>query len=199
MDRLARIVVTGCVAFLAALAVIAAAAPAHASPDRPTTRSDLARIFVERAVLADVTPRHRSAVSGWGPSECAGDLGGVGYHQRRRICYLMALEVMGDTGRNSAYPVFEPHELVTRAQAATVVRRLATQERVTMPAHAAVFIDVHRGSVHEPAIRWGAYHGLIAGFDTTPATFRPDDPVTIRQARTLAARVVGYWRAGGSR
>lgn len=192
-----RLILAAVAAVAAAAVTVADVTPAvAASPGAPATRHQVANIIVERGLLADVTPRDRSNL--WLGSECAADLEALTYYRRRKICYVMALGFMGDTGRSSAYPTFEPHATITRAQMATVVQRLATQESVRMPAHAAVFIDVKRNSTHEPAIRWGAYHGILRGYPTTPATYRPGAPVTVRQARNLVDRVVNHWRTGSA-
>lgn len=195
MDRIIRIGWKAVAALMLAFVLLAAAGQAKAAtPDDPATRSYAARIIVERALLADIPNRDRGGL--WQGTECMGDGHLVSFTQRRRICYLSALGIMGDTGRNAAYPTFEPNATITRGQMASIVWRLASQERTVLPAHAAVFIDVRRGSTHEPAIRFGAYHGLIRGYPGQPATFRPDDPVTRRQVRTLVARVVDHWRHG---
>lgn len=190
---LARRVAAGCVAFLVILAVLAAAAPAHAAAaDRPATREYITQVIVERAlhVPAEDLP----------DGDCYADRDAFtrtryGTHRAVYACYVRQLGYMHGTRRNAAgFPVFDPQSRVTRAQMASVIMRMATQERVELPNHAAVFIDVRRGSTHERAIRFGAVHGLIKGYPGTPATFRPDASVTRRQVRVLVGRVVAARR-----
>lgn len=178
----------------AAFTVAAVPAQAASRADRPATRSYVARVIVERALMADVTKQDRKTL--WTGSECFGDreFTVLPRAQRRRICYTAVFGYMGDTGRNSSYPTFEPDAHIRRDQMASVVWRLATFGEDLAPDGNGVFIDVNRSSVHEPAIRWAALHGIIRGFDTEPATFRPAQPLTRRQARVLVDRVVAHWR-----
>lgn len=126
---------------------------------------------------------------------------GYGAHREAFACYVRLLGFMEGTARRgpTGKPLFDPDGTLTRGQAASVLWRLATQERVVLPAHAAVFIDVSRRSVHEPAIRYGAFHGLIVGVrvpDGQAARFEPDAPVTRRQWLRMLQRVEDHWRAG---
>lgn len=195
-DRLIKAGFALILAFLLTLA-IAGAANAGTRNHEPATRAYVAKVITDRALLEDVTYPERREY--WNGTQCAADLHDVSRRLRRRICFVWGLGFMGDTGRNDAYPTFEPHAHVRRDQMATIVWRLATYGEDLPPRHAAVFVDVSSRNVHEDAIRWGALHGVIEGYDTTPATFRPANPVTRKQVRDLVDRVKVFWATGGQR
>ncbi len=199
MDRVIRVGWAALALVMAVLFVLAAAGQAQAASrrDEPASRNYVARVVVERALMSDITTRDRDLL--WVGSECFADRAftRLPLEQRRRVCYAANFSYLtGYWPDGAAYPVFRPHRKVTRAQMASVAWCLASFERERMPAHTAVFIDVDRGSTHEPAIRWSAYHGLVCGFDTEPAEFRPDAPVSRRHVRVIVARVVEHWRSG---
>lgn len=195
IDRLISIGFALVLAFLLTLAA-AGAANAGTRDHEPATRAYVVKQLVERALLEDVTYPERREY--WLGTECFADNYLVSKIQRKRTCFVASLGFMRgyDTG---AYPEFGHHDHVRRDQMASIVWRLATYGEELAPDGNGVFIDVSRRNVHEDAIRWGAYTGIIKGYDTTPATFRPAAPVTRRQVRTLVDRVTVYWATGGQR
>jgi hypothetical protein len=103
---------------------------------------------------------------------------------------------MGATGRSDRTLTFEPQERIRRDQMASVVARLASGSDPTRPERAG-FVDVTIRNVHRHAIGRAAFHGLIRGYDTRPATFRPDAHVSRGQAVDLMDRVWDYWAREG--
>lgn len=191
-----RLITAGFVLTAVFLATLAAAGAANAGTrdHEPATRSYVAKVLVERALLADVTPRDRKGY--WQGTECFGDLHGITRTQRRRICYVAAMGFMRGYDV-TPYPEFGARDRVRRDQMASVAWRLATYGEDKLPDHAASFIDVNRRSPHADAVRWGAYHGILRGYPGNPATFKPAQPVTRRQVRVIVDRVTRYWATAG--
>lgn len=81
---------------------------------------------------------------------------------------------------------FDPDSSVSRAQAATLIWRMAGS-----PAPSPVaphFVDVPAGSYYEDAVRWMAGHGITTG--TGSGRFSPDAPATRAEFVTLLWRLV---------
>ena len=102
--------------------------------------------------------------------------------QREPVAWLVANEVtVGVTADR-----FEPEGTLTRAQAATLIWRMAGSP--TPPADAPTFTDVPAGSYFADAVRWMARYGITGG--TGNGQFSPDDPVTRAQFVTFLWRAV---------
>ncbi|MEM9201753.1 MAG: S-layer homology domain-containing protein [Actinomycetota bacterium] len=81
---------------------------------------------------------------------------------------------------------FDPNGVVTRAQAATFIWRMAGQPAA--PSDAPTFSDVPAGAYYETAVRWMASKGITTG--TSPNHFSPNDPTTRAQLVAFLWRLV---------
>ncbi|BDF68580.1 hypothetical protein CE91St43_25520 [Oscillospiraceae bacterium] len=93
--------------------------------------------------------------------------------------------IMTGTGENS----FSPNGSVTRAQAVTVLARLAGAER----AETAAFSDVASGSWYAGYVGWACDGGIVEGDGA--GRFLPDEAVTAEQMALMLARYDGGYAA----
>ncbi len=111
----------------------------------------------------------------------------------RSSWYTSAVDWAADTGvtTGTGGGLFEPDGVVTRAQMATFLWRVAGRS-TGWPTSA--FADVAPGTWYTDAVDWLAANGITTG--TSPTTFSPDDPVTRAQMVTFLwrlARTPGAW------
>ena len=89
---------------------------------------------------------------------------------------------------------FDPNGLVTRAQAATFIWRMAG--RPAPPADAPTFSDVPAGIWYEDAVRWMAATGITTGISSTE--FAPQEVATRAHLVTFLWRLVDQPDAGSA-
>ena len=103
------------------------------------------------------------------------------------------------TGLMSGYSgtsKFGPYDSLTRAQAATILYRLANPESTatTVPAdyakeNTAGFVDIETGVYYTAAINWAKEMGIMTGdAGTNYTTVRPNDPVARQELATMIYR-----------
>lgn len=102
--------------------------------------------------------------------------------QQLPVAWLVANDIT--TGTSAA--TFSPSQLVTRAQAATFVWRLAGSP--VPPSNAPHFSDVDPDAYYHDAVRWMAGHGITVGIGT--GTFGPDRTATRAELVTFLWRLV---------
>lgn len=102
--------------------------------------------------------------------------------QREPVAWLVANDVTVGLAPDS----FGPDGLLTRAQAATLIWRMAGSP--TPPSDAPTFGDVPTGSYYEQAVSWMARYDITGG--TGNNEFSPDDAVTRAQFVTFLWRAV---------
>ena len=77
---------------------------------------------------------------------------------------------------------FAPGEVVSRAQAVTVLWRVAGEPNAGAP----VFPDCERDAFYAKAVAWANSEGVVTGYED--GTFGPEDPVTREQLATMIER-----------
>lgn len=102
--------------------------------------------------------------------------------------YVLSNGIM--QGYDSGY--FGPHHTLTRAQAATVLYRLATGG--SGAGGASSFPDVPAGAYYTAAVEWCRQAGVVTGYATS-GLFGPNDPVTREQLAVMAYRFAGLYGA----
>ncbi|MDW3217932.1 MAG: SpoIID/LytB domain-containing protein [Acidimicrobiales bacterium] len=88
------------------------------------------------------------------------------------------------TGTSDA--AFSPHAIVTRAEAATFLWRLAGEPASDEPHD---FVDVADNRFYTEAVRWMVEHGITTG--TSSTTFEPDKVLTRGEIATFLWRLAG--------
>lgn len=88
------------------------------------------------------------------------------------------------------YPdgTFRPNQAVTRAELATMIARLLTQNNI--PAQEDQFKDVPEFKFSTDAINYVANLGIMKPYED--GTFRPMNPVTLKEAREVMSRLATY-------
>ena len=92
-----------------------------------------------------------------------------------------------DITRGTTDTLFSPNNIVTRAQLATFIYRLAGMPTISDKSEP--FSDVSDAYWAHDAIAWAYHRGIIRGFSET--TFAPDNPITRGQCVTMLCRYVG--------
>ncbi len=92
-----------------------------------------------------------------------------------------------DITRGTTDTLFSPKDIVTRAQLATFIYRLAGMPTISDKSEP--FSDVSDAYWAHDAIAWAYHKGIIRGFSET--TFAPDNPITRGQCVTMLCRYVG--------
>lgn len=103
------------------------------------------------------------------------------FYEGVKYCYA------NDITRGTSETLFSPNVIVSRAQMATFIYRMAgkpTIENTNEP-----FNDVPASYWAHDAIAWAYNKGIIRGFSAT--SFAPDNPVTRGQAVTMLCRYTG--------
>lgn len=90
----------------------------------------------------------------------------------------------------SGYPdgTFRPNQAVTRAEFATMIARLLTQNNI--PAQENQFKDVPELKFSTDAINYVTKLGLMKPYED--GTFRPTNPVTLKEAQEIIPRLARY-------
>ncbi len=90
----------------------------------------------------------------------------------------------------SGYPdgTFKPNQAVSRAELATMIARLLTHNDI--PTQQNQFKDVPELKFSTDAINYVANLGLMKPY--ADGTFRPTDPVTLKEAREIMPRIAAY-------
>ena len=100
------------------------------------------------------------------------------------------IEYAIDHGLMSGYDDgrFGPNDNVTRAQAATIIYRMATGKtaQTTDNNVSTAFTDVPRNAFYTAAVKWCADNNVVTGYGN--GKFGPDDLVTREQLATMIAR-----------
>ncbi|MEZ5246220.1 MAG: S-layer homology domain-containing protein [Acidimicrobiales bacterium] len=102
--------------------------------------------------------------------------------QREPVAWLVGNGITTGVSPTS----FQPDASLTRAQAATLIWRLAGSP--TPPPDAPTFVDLPAGSYYEDAVRWMARHGITTG--TGGNRFSPSAPATRAEFVTFLWRLV---------
>ena len=110
--------------------------------------------------------------------------------QREPVAWLVGNGITTGVSPTS----FRPDASLTRAQAATMIWRLAGSP--TPPAAAPTFVDVPAGSYYEDAVRWMALHGITTG--TGGNRFSPAAAATRAEFVTFLWRLVDQPTADAS-
>ncbi len=83
---------------------------------------------------------------------------------------------------------FAPEQILTRAEFATILYRMAGEPKVTGESR---FTDVAQGTYYTSAAEWASSVGVITGYGGTKL-FGPDDPITREQIATMLYRYAKY-------
>jgi len=157
------------VGFLKANGITKGTSATTYSPDAPVTRGQMAT-FLFRLDGSQWTLNPEPFTDVWGGSY---------YYEPVKWAYLHGIT----TGTSDT--LYSPAAVVTRAQMAVFLWRLAGTPAVSAP-HG--FADVPAGSYFDAAVRWLKQTGLTTG--TAPGVFSPFAPVTRAQMATFILRLV---------
>ncbi|MEM8705247.1 MAG: S-layer homology domain-containing protein [Actinomycetota bacterium] len=149
-------------------AITTGTAPGCFSPNAPATRAEVA-VFL-----------HRLAGEPAGGSEPFADVEPGRY-------YTEAIAWMASTGitTGTSPTTFNPERLVTRAEVATFMHRIAGSPS----AGSEPFVDVNDGDFYAVPVAWMVDQGITTG--TSPSTFSPGRAVTRAEIATFMYRSVG--------
>ena len=142
-----------------------------------------AAVFIARVLGYQQNAELAAALAGDGPST---DVDASAWYAPS-IDQLMRLRIM----RSYSDGTFRPHQLVTRAEMATLLVRAFTGiDRVAPASGQASFVDVDPRSEHAAAIEGLRADGVTVGCSSDPPRYCPDKPVTRAQLALFLARAL---------